>query len=248
MSGLDEEEERVAWWWLGLKEIVFHGHHRTDRWRGLCYGGCVALSEGVRFGLFDVDLHVAGWVGVGYQCNIIGSEVDRGWICHCKRIHCILKPRKAIQSIAWYITKTMREVKGEEVLDANLIGASSGRGKVSMKISLYRNSGVHRWWRDGGGCGSQGTEVVHLKWERESAIELSKPGMWVAVNAKLYWSVWSVITRMRSITRGGLGVFRVYAGHHWLVVTPHADPFSRTCRDCIKYKPSIWEIAPAIQY
>ena len=54
--------------------------------------------------------------------------MDRGRIGHCKRIYWILKPRKAVQSIARYITKTMREVKGEEVLDANLIGASSGRG------------------------------------------------------------------------------------------------------------------------
>ena len=34
----------------------------------------------------------------------------------------------------------MHECKGEEVLDANLIGASSGRGKGSMKVSLYRTS------------------------------------------------------------------------------------------------------------
>ena len=34
----------------------------------------------------------------------------------------------------------MQECKGEEVLDANLIGASSGRGKGSMKVSLYRTS------------------------------------------------------------------------------------------------------------
>ena len=31
----------------------------------------------------------------------------------------------------------MHECKGEEVLNANLIGASSGRGKGSMKVSLY---------------------------------------------------------------------------------------------------------------
>ena len=66
--------------------------------------------------------------------------MDRGRIGHCKRIYWILKPRKAVQSIARYITKTMREVKGEEVLDANLIGASSGRGKGSIKVSLYRTS------------------------------------------------------------------------------------------------------------
>ena len=34
----------------------------------------------------------------------------------------------------------MQECKGEEVFDANLIGASSGRGKGSMKVSLYRTS------------------------------------------------------------------------------------------------------------
>ena len=34
----------------------------------------------------------------------------------------------------------MHECKGEEVLDVNLIGASSGRGKGSMKVSLYRTS------------------------------------------------------------------------------------------------------------
>ena len=34
----------------------------------------------------------------------------------------------------------MHECKGEEVLDANLIGASSGRGKGSMKVSLYGTS------------------------------------------------------------------------------------------------------------
>ena len=34
----------------------------------------------------------------------------------------------------------MHECKGEEVLNANLIGASSGRGKGSMKVSLYRTS------------------------------------------------------------------------------------------------------------
>ena len=34
----------------------------------------------------------------------------------------------------------MHEGKGEEVLDTNLIGASSGRGKRSMKVSLYRTS------------------------------------------------------------------------------------------------------------
>ena len=31
----------------------------------------------------------------------------------------------------------MYEGKGKKVLDANLIGASSGRGKGSMKVSLY---------------------------------------------------------------------------------------------------------------
>ena len=34
----------------------------------------------------------------------------------------------------------MHECKGEEVLNANLIGASSGRGKGSMKVSLYGTS------------------------------------------------------------------------------------------------------------
>ena len=34
----------------------------------------------------------------------------------------------------------MHECKGEEVLDANLIGASSRRGKGSMKVSLYGTS------------------------------------------------------------------------------------------------------------
>jgi len=34
----------------------------------------------------------------------------------------------------------MHEGKGEEVLDTNLTGASSGRGKGSMKISLHRTS------------------------------------------------------------------------------------------------------------
>ena len=34
----------------------------------------------------------------------------------------------------------MHEGKGEEVFDTNLIGASSGRGKGSMKVSLYRTS------------------------------------------------------------------------------------------------------------
>ena len=31
LSGLDNGEQRVARWWLGLKEIVFYGHHQTDR-------------------------------------------------------------------------------------------------------------------------------------------------------------------------------------------------------------------------
>ena len=31
----------------------------------------------------------------------------------------------------------MHEGKGEEVLDASLIGAASGRGKGSMKVLLY---------------------------------------------------------------------------------------------------------------
>ena len=34
----------------------------------------------------------------------------------------------------------MHEGKGEEVLDTNLIGVSNGRGKGSMKVSLYRTS------------------------------------------------------------------------------------------------------------
>ena len=34
----------------------------------------------------------------------------------------------------------MHECKDEELLNANLIGASSGRGKGSMKVSLYRTS------------------------------------------------------------------------------------------------------------
>ena len=34
----------------------------------------------------------------------------------------------------------MHEGKGEEVLDTNLISASSGTGKGSMKVSLYRTS------------------------------------------------------------------------------------------------------------
>ena len=34
----------------------------------------------------------------------------------------------------------MHECKGEEVLNANLIGVSSGRGKGSMKVSLYGTS------------------------------------------------------------------------------------------------------------
>ena len=34
----------------------------------------------------------------------------------------------------------MHEGKGEEVLDTNLISASSGRGKGSMKVSLYGTS------------------------------------------------------------------------------------------------------------
>ena len=34
----------------------------------------------------------------------------------------------------------MHEGKGEEVLDASLIGAASGRGKGSMKVLLYRPS------------------------------------------------------------------------------------------------------------
>ena len=34
----------------------------------------------------------------------------------------------------------MHECKGEEVLNDNLIGASSGRGKGSMKVSLYGTS------------------------------------------------------------------------------------------------------------
>ena len=34
----------------------------------------------------------------------------------------------------------MHEGKGEKVLDANLIGASSGRGKGSMKVLLYGTS------------------------------------------------------------------------------------------------------------
>ena len=34
----------------------------------------------------------------------------------------------------------MHEGKGEEVLGANLIGALSGRGKGSMKVSLYGTS------------------------------------------------------------------------------------------------------------
>ena len=34
----------------------------------------------------------------------------------------------------------MHECKGEEMLDANLIGASSRRGKGSMKVSLYGTS------------------------------------------------------------------------------------------------------------
>ena len=42
----------------------------------------------------------------------------------------------------------MHEDKGEEVLDANLIGASSGRGKGSMKVSLYGTS--HMLIADGG--------------------------------------------------------------------------------------------------
>ena len=34
----------------------------------------------------------------------------------------------------------MHEGKGEEVLDTNLIGALGGRGKGSMKVSLYKTS------------------------------------------------------------------------------------------------------------
>ena len=34
----------------------------------------------------------------------------------------------------------MHECKGEEVLNANLIGASSGRGKGSRMVSLYGTS------------------------------------------------------------------------------------------------------------
>ena len=34
----------------------------------------------------------------------------------------------------------MHEHEGEKVLDANLIGASSGRGKGSVKVSLYETS------------------------------------------------------------------------------------------------------------
>ena len=48
----------------------------------------------------------------------------------------------------------MHECKGEEVLNANMIGASSGRGKGSMKVSLYRTSQMfiglslmEGWWR-----------------------------------------------------------------------------------------------------
>ena len=39
---------------------------------------CVALCEGVSFALFDADEHVVGSVGVGYQCDVIASEVDGG--------------------------------------------------------------------------------------------------------------------------------------------------------------------------
>ena len=34
----------------------------------------------------------------------------------------------------------MHEGKGEEVLDTNLIGASGGRGKGSIEVSLYGTS------------------------------------------------------------------------------------------------------------
>ena len=63
----------------------------------------------------------------------------------------------------------MHECKGEEVLNANLVGASSGRGKGSMKVSLYgtfqmfiADGGWWRLWERPGG-GGQGTEAVHLK-------------------------------------------------------------------------------------
>ena len=59
----------------------------------------------------------------------------------------------------------MHECKGEEVLNANLIGASSGRGKGSMKVSLYGTFQIFiadgGWWRlwerpGGGGGGGAG--------------------------------------------------------------------------------------------
>ena len=108
LTRLDEGEKRLAWWWPGLKELVFHGHHGTYGWRGLCYCDCVTLSEELSFGLFDADGHVAGWMGVGYQCDVIEREVDRGVeraIARKFARSCLKNPkkarRKAAQSITW---------------------------------------------------------------------------------------------------------------------------------------------------
>ena len=45
----------------------------------------------------------------------------------------------------------MHEGIGEEVLDADLIGVSSGRGKGGMKVLLYGTSQM--FTADAGGCG-----------------------------------------------------------------------------------------------
>ena len=46
---------------------------------------------------------------------------------------------------------------------------------------------------------------------------------------------------------GGLGVFRVYDGNQTCCHTT-CGSFYQTSGDPIKYKPNIWEIAPAIEY
>ena len=50
-----------------------------------------------------------------------------------------------------------------------------------------------------------------------------------------------------SLIVGGLGVFRVYDGNQTCCHTT-CGSFYQTSGDPIKYKPNIWEIAPAIEY
>ena len=116
----------------------------------------------------------------------------------------------------------------KRTVEKRLIKIRSGSSKFCVNLGswpLYfpRFSDAHRWWRGNAQWARVRKQSV-WKRESESAIELSQPNY-----------------------LGGLGVFRVYDGNQTCCHTT-CGSFYQTRGDPIRYKPNIWEIAPAIEY